>query len=374
MDKRIFIILCIITLFLLAVQEIDAKVFPGKDWLKVTPQSQGIDSAKLQEAVSYLSEQIKAKNSYTGGLLIVRNGYVIWENEESYKLWCVMSVSKSFLSTALGLMIEDGKVKLSTPVKDCDPRISNYYPNATMKHFATMTSGYDAKPIPLHAPGYDCDTKGKCDTWDPGIPLEPLFEAGTKYRYWDEAEIEMGYALTLIGGDPDYVINLLRERIASPIGMQNFSWRNVETTVGKLPVMNGGLITNARDLARFGLLFLNRGNWNGKQLISSSWVDEATSVQVPSSIPNDETNRAYGSGAYGYNWWINGITPNGKRFLPGADPSTYWASGFGTNKCYVIPAWDMVIVRTGGIPQDWKEANAVFDTFLEMVGKAIKSR
>ena len=136
--------------------------------------------------------------------------------------------------------------------------------------------------------------------------------------------------------------------------------------------MNGGLITNARDLARFGLLFLNRGNWNGKQLISSSWVDEATSVQVPTSIPNDETQRAYGSGAYGYNWWINGITPSGKRFLPGADPSTYWASGFGTNKCYVIPAWGMVIVRTGGIPQDWKEADSVFNTFLEIVGKAIK--
>jgi CubicO group peptidase (beta-lactamase class C family) len=330
-----------------------------------------MDGVKLQKAMDYLQSQIRAKGSYTGGLLVIRNGYVVWGNQDSNTLYETMSVSKSFLSTGLGLMIDDGKTTLSTLVKNHDPRISEKYPTATLKHFATMTSGYDGQHIPVHNKGYDCDSRGRCDTWDPGIPLDPVFPPGTKYRYWDEAEMELSYALGLAGGNPNYVRDLLQNRIATPIGMQNFTWRNVETTVGILPAMNGGLKTNARDLARFGLLFLNRGNWNGKQLISSSWVDEATSVRVPVSIPNDSTERAEGSGAYGYNWWVNGVTPVGKRFLPDADPGTYWASGYGTNRCFIIPAWNMVIVRTGQKPTNWAEADAVFNTFLKMVGEAI---
>jgi CubicO group peptidase (beta-lactamase class C family) len=347
------------------------KVFPGNEWLKKTPESQGIDSAKLQKAINYLSTRIDRTGSYTGGLMIVRNGYCVWWNMDSYTTFTTSSVSKSFLSTGLGLMIEDGKITLSTLVKNFDQRIGKYYPNAAIRHFVTMTSGYDGKPIASFDPGYDCDREGKCDSWDPGIPQEPLFTPGTKFRYWDEAEMELSYALGLGGGNSNYVKDLLQERIATPIGMENFTWRNLETTVGPLPAMNGGLKTTARDLARFGLLFLNRGNWNGKQLIKSAWVDEATSVQVPNSIPNDSTDRGIGSGAYGYNWWVNGITPSGKRFMPGADPGTYWAAGYGSNRCFVIPAWNMVIVRTGEQPTDWAGADSTFSNFLNMVGKSI---
>jgi CubicO group peptidase (beta-lactamase class C family) len=361
----------IVVILVLLPFHVVAKVFPGKDWKIASPESQGIDSVKLQKAIDYFSSEITSKKSYVGGLVIIRNGYLIWGNTDSYKPYGVMSVSKSFLSTGLGLMIEDGKVKLSTKVKDIDKRIGTKYPDVTFRHFATMTSGYDGKHISALDPGYECDQQGRCDSWDPGTPLEPFFPPGEKFRYWDEAEMEMSYALGLIGGSANYVRDLLQSRIARQIEMENFTWRDIPSTVGTVPAMNGGLKTSARDLARFGLLFLNRGNWNEKQLISSAWVDEAKSVQVPVSVPNDINPRAKGSGAYGYNWWVNGITPNGKRYLPGADASTYWASGYGTNRCFVIPAWSMVIVRTGEQPTDWSEADSVFSNFLEMVGKAI---
>lgn len=367
-----FCLYCFMTRFYPASPMGSCKIFPGNEWVKKTPESQGIDSIKLQEAVNYLSSRLCGTGSYTGGLMIVRNGYTVWWNVDSYTPYTTSSVSKSFLSTGLGLMIEDGKVSLSTLVKNIDQRIDKFYPTTTIKHFVTMTSGYDGKPVASFDPGYDCDRQGKCDSWDPGTPQEPLFSPGSKFRYWDEAEMELSYALGLAGGDVNYVRDLLKNRIATPIGMENFNWRNLETTLGPLPAMNGGLKTTARDLARFGLLFLNRGNWNGKQLINPSWIDEATSVQVPYSVPNDSTERGIGSGAYGYNWWVNGITPSGKRFLPGADPSTYWAAGYGTNRCFVIPAWNMVIVRTGEQPTGWFEADSTFSTFLNMVGKAIK--
>lgn len=364
-------VLIIFIFFTYGTRDSFSQVFPGKDWAEASPASQGIDSLRLEQAVDYLESQLAEQNSYTGGLVIIRNGYVIWSNPESYQLYETMSVSKSFLSTGLGLMIEEGMVRISDPVKDYDPRIGSKYPTATLKHFVTMTSGYDGQHIPLHDPGYDCDSLKRCDTWDPGIPLDPIFPPGTKFRYWDEAELELSYSLGLAGGNAYFVRDLLKKRIADPIGMQSFFWRDVETAVGIIPAMNGGLKTSARDLARFGLLFLNRGRWEGKQLIIASWVDEASSVQVPASIPNDMTERADGSGAYGYNWWINGITPGGDYYLPLADSGTYWASGYGTNRCFVIPSWNMVIVRTGQKPAGWSRADAVFNIFLHLVGESI---
>lgn len=125
--------------------------------------------------------------------------------------------------------------------------------------------------------------------------------------------MELSYALGLAGGDPYYIFDLLKSRIAGPIGMENFEWRDIPTTVGTLPDMNGGLKTSARDLARFGLLFLSNGKWNGKQLIPKRW-ERGNFGTGPFLHSNDVTPRAKGSGAYGFNWWINGITPGGSVF------------------------------------------------------------
>jgi CubicO group peptidase (beta-lactamase class C family) len=105
--------------------------FPEKDWKTVSPESQGINGDKLQKAVDYLSDELKKQGSDPGGIFIVRNGQVVWSNENSRTIYQVASVSKSFLSTGLGLMIQDGKVKLSTLAKNIDKRIGDYYPGAT---------------------------------------------------------------------------------------------------------------------------------------------------------------------------------------------------------------------------------------------------
>ncbi len=124
------------------------------------------------------------------------------------------------------------------------------------------------------------------------------------------------------------------------------------------PPVNYGSIRfqiSASEAARFGHLFLNRGEWDGEQLISTKWVDQATSVQVPASppaYPNRYDPSGEGPGVYGYNWWVNGIGPNGSREYPGATPGTYAAWGHGNNLIFVIPEWDMVVVRlaTGEAP------------------------
>ena len=138
----------------------------------------------------------------------------------------------------------------------------------------------------------------------------------------------------------------------------------------------GGVYTTPLDLARFGYLFLNKGQWDGKQVISEEWVAEATKVHVPNTMPGRDDSPRQESlskrsiGRYGYNWWLNTIAKDGKRIYPDAPANLFFASGYNNNKCFIIPEWNMVIVRMGvkGAPQG---ANNIWNEFLRMIGKAI---
>ena len=143
---------------------------------------------------------------------------------------------------------------------------------------------------------------------------------------------------------------------------------------GKVLNWTGGIEISAEDLARFGLLYLNRGNWNGRQLINADWVDQATRVQVPASIPNAlPSSSRKGSGVYGYHWWPNGITPEGQRRWPDPPLSTYERSGYNNNDLFVIPAWNMVTVRLGLDEREDPITTAEYNTFLRLLGEAIEA-
>jgi CubicO group peptidase (beta-lactamase class C family) len=103
----------------------DESVFPGAAWQQATPESQGVDSAKLQAAVDYLREA--AGREGVKRMVIVRNGRMIWRGPEADKPQGVWSVTKAFTSTAHGLLIEDGKCSLDTLAKDFDPELAEFY-------------------------------------------------------------------------------------------------------------------------------------------------------------------------------------------------------------------------------------------------------
>ena len=337
-------------------------VFPGKDWQEEAPESQAVDSRKLEAAVRYLEEH--SGSSGVKRLVVVRNGRVIWKGAQSDRRQKVWSVAKAITSTAQGLLIEDGKCTLETLAKDFSPHLARQYGGVTLRHFATMTSGYDGV-----GGWYDCDAqKTRCDANALADPAPPVFAPGTKFMYWDEAMMQYGHTLTKIAGEPlpDY----LKRRIFDPIGVKRIVWQTDET--GKVPNWTGGLEISASDLARFGHLFLNHGDWNGRQLITETWVREATRVQVPASLPAGQpTSSRLGSGVYGYHWWPNGMTPDGKRRWPDAPIGTYARSGYNNNDLFVIPAWKMVIVRLGLDQRDHNITTAEYNEFLKLVGEAI---
>lgn len=336
-------------------------VFPDDTWEQATPESQGVDSSSLQAAIDFLADAAGAEG--TRRMVIVRNGRMIWQGSEAGKVQGVWSVTKAFTSTAHGLLIEDGKCTLETLATNYDPVLVKYYPDVTLRHFATMTSGLDGV-----GGGYDFDDQGRGDQNALVEPLPPFFPPGTEFMYWDEATQHYGYVLTQIVGESleDY----LKRRILDPIGIHHWKW-NPDST-GKVLNWTGGLEISAEDLARFGLLYLNRGNWKGRQLIDAGWVDEATRVQVPNTIPDAlPTSSRKGSGVYGYHWWPNGVTTEGKRRWPDAPLSTYARSGYNNNDLFIIPDWRMVTVRLGLDEREDPITNAEYNTFLRMVGESL---
>ena len=335
--------------------------FPKAHWIRDTPESQGVDSAKLQLALDFLASHCKADG--LSEVMLIRNGVCIHQGTHTEKVHNIWSCSKSFTSTALGLLIADGKCSIDTKAHSIDSALAAFYPDATLRHFTTMTSGFSAKG---RSRWNDENSDWSLTPYEPDTPH---FKPGTAYAYWDEAQMMLGRLLTRVCQRS--LREYLQERIFDPINMGKVVWA-AEGELDGIEICNGctNVEINAQQFARFGHLYLNRGNWNRRQLIPAAWVDAATSVQVPSTTPVGDTDRknVLGSGSYGYNWWVNG----GLTALPDAPPKTYYASGLNHNVCVVIPEWNMVIVRMGvdGNPEFGK--HNVYNGFIKRLEQALK--
>lgn len=357
--------------FFTGCQSPPEKVFPGKDWEIVSPESQGLDSEILNRAIRYL-EAHSGENGVSE-LVIVRNGRIVWHGNNIDHQHGVWSMTKSIVSTTLGLLIEDGKCSLNSKASNHLPQMKPNFKDITLQQFTTMTSGYlaegDDRPGNYrHGPSRT-----------PFIPAaQPFFPPGTGFAYWDSAMNQFANTLTHIAGEP--LDSLFRRRIANPIGMDSGAWHWGDFGIVDGLKVNGGAGNNgnhiyitAREMARFGVLYLNNGKWRDKQLIREEWIQAATSVQVraPFSWKHPESG-IDGRGYYGYNWWRNGVGANSSRKWPGAPPSTFAASGFNNNDLFVIPKWDMVIVRLGLDESSHKITDKEYGEFIRQVGTAIK--
>jgi CubicO group peptidase (beta-lactamase class C family) len=356
-----------------------ALVFPGDTWQKATPESQGVDSAKLHTALDYLHDH--ASGVGTDEMVIVRNGYLIWEGPDANNVHEIYSCTKTFTSTLLGLLAKDGVLGVDDYAVKYLPSLDDQYPEYAeikLSHLATMTSGYDS----IMGDGwkfYKTDrSKHHEHVLSYTTPGPPLFCAGTSFKYHDPAVHILGYLLTKAAGQS--LEQIFRKRVADPIGMKHFAWSNYgykdgilfNNPAGTPGKDQGGVYSSSRDLARYGLLYLNKGKWNGKQILDASFVRRATSTQVPAEV---KTKYFDLTGRYGFFWWTNGIKADGTRPWPSAPAKTYAAHGAGRNFIFVIPRWRLVIVRLslapGGQVHVGSVRRGVWQQFFRRLKRAI---
>jgi CubicO group peptidase (beta-lactamase class C family) len=322
-----------------------ASYFPARDrWETRTPEQVGMDPALLAQAIEYaetrdsawgktdyMADQVKKYGRPLGKLppshkstngVIVRHGYIVAEFGDTGVVEPTYSVAKSYLSTVLGLAVDRGLIKSITDpvaayVKD-GGYDSPHNAKITWEHHARQSSEWEGtlfdKPSTFI---------GRDDFGDGEMKPRAIQEPGSYYEYNDVRVNRLALSLLRVWKRP--LPDVLKSEVMDPIGASD-SWQwlgydNADVKVdGKTmrSVPGGtrwgaGLWMHSRDHARYGLLMARMGNWNGRQIISESWVRQATTRGGPA---ND----------YGFLWWLN--TKGGYKGLP---TTSYQAQGNGSN-------------------------------------------
>lgn len=342
-------------------------------------------AARITQAMQYGKEPFSdpvGPMADRGGMsgLIIYKGYIIAQwGDPSFVETC-NSVTKSYLSTIAGLAFDRGLIaSLDDKVHTYLPPIQPYLMSGNINHesievkdFITPFSSNHNKKITWdHLLRQTSDWEGvlwgKPDWAD--RPTENSAEwltrkrnePGTSYKYNDTRVNALALAMTAVWHKS--LPEVLRENIMQPIGASNtWSWTGYQTSwivLDGKPVQSvsggghfgGGMFINAFDMARFGLLSLHKGNWQGKQLLSKAWFTKAT---TPTSV-NPE---------YGFmNYFLN----TDKKLYPSAPASAYAHMGNGTNLIYVDEENDIVAVVR------WIEGNAI-DGFIKKLLAALPAK
>ncbi|QLE00030.1 serine hydrolase [Galbibacter sp. BG1] len=231
-------------------KEMPEMTFPADKWEEKSPKQLGIDEIKMLDALKYLASEC-GKDSLQE-VMVIRNGYLVYKGDSIYKKHNIYSSTKSFTSTVFGLMIEDGVLSEETLAATIDTNLMENYPRVQLRHFASMTSGYSAVG--------DSRWNEPSKDWSP-TPYKigsPLFEPGSAFAYWDEAQMMFGRLLTIKAHKP--LKEIFDDKIGNQIHFGNYEWWNEGDFEG-IPLNNGctGISINASQLARFGHLFLMEG-------------------------------------------------------------------------------------------------------------------
>lgn len=341
----------------------DAGYFPDRfDWQTVQPEAAGFDPEALEAAVDFARESAETEptdlrqillDSYTSrepdyrvlgptkpragdSGMIVSGGHIVTEWGDVHRVDMTFSVVKSYLSTLAALAVERGLIEsLHDPVAGyvTDGKFDGEHNSKiTWHHLLQQTSDWS---------GTLWDTPDWADRPVGDDPEQwrnrEVHEPGTHFKYNDVRVNLLAYSLTQVFRKPLPVV--LREAIMDPIGASNsWRWHGYENSWVELDGLRmqsvsggghfgGGLFINTADHARYGLLMLNRGVWEGTRLIPDSWFEQ---LRQPTEARPD----------YGYMWWLN----TGQERIPAAPENAYFAAGFGGNYIYVDECNDLVVV------------------------------
>ena len=313
--------------------------WPDGDLLSPAALTPGIDAAALQAASDWAFDR-ESEEQVTLSLIVVHDGQIVHERyapgidmTTRTRTW---STAKSIAATLIGMLVDDGRLALDEPLPfswlpearaaDTDPR------NAiTLRHVLNMSSGLET----IDNSGMEYATGSGLSYWAgassvAGARSRALIrEPGTSWDYENYDTLLGVYAMKLaLGGEKAYA-EFPRTALLDKIGMRNTL---VSTDRFGDFILSSQVYTNARDLARFGLLYLNNGVWNGERLISEDWI-EFSRTPAPATVGR--------GGQYGAQWWL---VPEGRTDVPG---DAYSTNGNRGQYTVVVPSHNVVIVRRG---------------------------
>lgn len=313
--------------------------WPDGDLIVNSELPSNINSAELQRASDWAFDR-ETPEQDTLSLLVVYKGQIIHERyapginvTTRTRTW---STVKSIASTLIGMLVDEGLMSLDAPLEiewlpavgsaESDPR-----KNITLRHALNMSSGL----ISPDNGGMEYATGSGLSYWAGassvnGVRSRALIrEPGTHWDYENYDNLLAVLAMKQVIGDEQSYAEYPRNALFDKIGMRN-------TLIGSDRfgdyILSSQAYINARDLGRFGLLYLNNGVWNGERLISEDWIDFIR-TPAPATVGR--------GGQYGGQFWL---VPEGRTDVPS---NAYTTNGNRGQYTVIVPSHDLVIVRRG---------------------------
>lgn len=292
--KKLKLIIAIIFVFASSVIAVKAQEYPGKDWsFNKTIVQNGWNLKKLKKYRKYIIDSTKIT-----GLVLVQNGKIIFTYGDIEENSYIASCRKSVLSMLYGKYVENGKIDLSKTIADLGlDDVGGLLP---IEQQANVQQIISARSGVYHKEGYP----GGMQEY---APKRGSVKPGSYWLYSNWDFNVAGYVFEQETGKNIY--DEVQKQLAIPLQMQDWD-RKLQHKAGN-PAISKYLAYpmwfSTRDMARIGLLMLNKGNWDGKQIISESWIKEMLKQRTTPEELNKNVPVFHNSGAnygYGYMWWL----------------------------------------------------------------------
>ena len=307
----------------------------------VTPESRGISSKAI---IDFIDAAENERPDDLHSFIIMRHGWKIAEgywspyNEESNHM--LFSLSKSFTSTAIGIAQDEGLLSIYDPV-------TSFFPESLPDSISPNLKAMRIKDLLRMSTGHDQDASGRLraegKNWvEAFLSLSVEHKPGTHFVYNSAATYMLSAIIQKVTGET--LLQYLTPRVFEPLGITNPKW---DEDPDGINVGGWGLNVRTKDIASLGQLYLQKGLWNGEQLISKDWVKEATSLQTSNgSNPDSDWDQGYG-----YQFWQ-------------CRHGLYRGDGAFGQYCIVMPEQEAVVAITSGTNDMQAIMNLVWDHLL----------
>jgi CubicO group peptidase (beta-lactamase class C family) len=306
------------------------------------PEEQGVSSADVLSFVRAADAQIEGMHSF----MLVRHGHVVaegwWSPYDAATRHQLYSLTKSFTSTAVGLAVADGKLTIDDLVLPMFPGEAPAEPSENLKamrvrDLLSMSTGH-----------HDDAPFRSTPHWVASFLAHPVaHKPGTFFFYNTPASNTLSAMVQKAVGTP--VPEYLRPRLFEPLGIDTPRW---DVSPDGIPTGGYGLYLRTEDIAKFGQLYLQKGEWGGQKLVPAAWVEAATSRQVSNgSKPESDWEQGYG-----YQFWR-------------CRHRAYRGDGAFGQFCLVLPDQDAVVAITSGV----KSMQAVLDVVWDKLLPALRT-
>jgi CubicO group peptidase (beta-lactamase class C family) len=295
-------------------------------WETGLPEAEGVSSAAVLNWVDAVERDVDALHSF----VLVRHGKIVaegwWAPYEKERPHMLYSLSKSFTSTAVGIAVDEGRLSL-------DDQVVTFFPDKVPAAPGENLARMRVRDLLCMGSGNHKDTlapmkEGTETDWIKVFFQQPVeHEPGTHFCYNTGATYMLSAILQKTTGQD--LLDYLTPRLFAPLDIPNATW---ETSPQGIRTGGYGLKVRTRDIASLGQLYLQKGMWKGKRLLSEQWVGQATSKQIGNGDnPNSDWNQGYG-----FQFWRCRHT-------------AFRGDGAFGQYCIVMPDQDAVLAITSGL-------------------------